>query len=163
MGPGISWLTCRAEFAGDCGVSQDVVGFLGGSDAMRTDGTHRGCEEIERAPGARANHFWRPAARRDARIVLRSRCGVVTPRGQRSLLARNSYAHRSSVMSSLDLKPTLVMGARGSVGAHVLAELLAHARPVRASARRPEPGQFPVGLYVRADLTEIFGGYAATA
>ena len=58
-------------------------------------------------------------------------------------------------MSHLDLKPTLVMGARGSVGAHVLAELLAHGRPVRASARRPEAGHFPAGLDVRvADLTD---------
>lgn len=58
-------------------------------------------------------------------------------------------------MSSLDLKPTLVMGASGSVGAHVLAKLLDHGRPVRASARRPEPGQSPAGLDVRAaDLTD---------
>lgn len=58
-------------------------------------------------------------------------------------------------MPSPDRKPTLVMGARGSVGAHVLAELLAHGRPVRASTRRPEPGLFPAGLDVRAaDLTD---------
>ena len=58
-------------------------------------------------------------------------------------------------MSSLDTKPVLVMGARGSVGAHVLAELLDHGLPVRASARRPEPARFPAGLDVRAaDLTD---------
>lgn len=53
-------------------------------------------------------------------------------------------------MSSSDLEPTLVMGARGSVGAHVLAELLGRGVPVRASVRRPEPGRFPAGLDVRA-------------
>lgn len=58
-------------------------------------------------------------------------------------------------MSLLDRKPTLVMGARGAVGAHVLAELLARGVPVRASARRLEPGAFPVGVDVRAaDLTD---------
>jgi uncharacterized protein YbjT (DUF2867 family) len=46
-------------------------------------------------------------------------------------------------MANLDFKPTLVMGARGSVGKHVLGELIALGVPVRASARRPEPGQFP--------------------
>jgi uncharacterized protein YbjT (DUF2867 family) len=52
-------------------------------------------------------------------------------------------------------RPTLVMGARGSVGRHVLAELIARGVPVRASARRPEPGQFPAGLDVyAADLTD---------
>ncbi|MBU2665295.1 NAD(P)H-binding protein [Actinoplanes bogorensis] len=50
---------------------------------------------------------------------------------------------------------TLVMGARGSVGKHVLHELIARGVPVRASARRPEPGQFPedVDVYA-ADLTD---------
>jgi uncharacterized protein YbjT (DUF2867 family) len=49
----------------------------------------------------------------------------------------------------------LVMGARGSVGRHVLAELIARGVPVRASARRPQPGQFPDGVDVRAaDLTD---------
>jgi uncharacterized protein YbjT (DUF2867 family) len=58
-------------------------------------------------------------------------------------------------MSSFDLKPVLVMGARGSIGAHVLAELLERGRPVRASVRRPAPGLFPDGLDVRtADLTD---------
>src|SRR3954468_6493209 len=51
--------------------------------------------------------------------------------------------------------PVLVMGARGSVGRHVLAELMARGVPVRASARRPRPGQFPDGVDVRAaDLTD---------
>jgi uncharacterized protein YbjT (DUF2867 family) len=58
-------------------------------------------------------------------------------------------------MAILDLKPTLVMGARGNVGKHVLSELVALGLPVRASARRPEPGQFPDGVDVRAaDLTD---------
>jgi uncharacterized protein YbjT (DUF2867 family) len=49
----------------------------------------------------------------------------------------------------------LVMGARGSVGSHVLAELIARGVRVRASARRPQPGQFPDGVDVRAaDLTD---------
>jgi uncharacterized protein YbjT (DUF2867 family) len=53
---------------------------------------------------------------------------------------------------------TLVMGARGSVGKHVLAELIARGIPVRASARRPEPGQFPAGVDVyAADLTDPAG------
>jgi uncharacterized protein YbjT (DUF2867 family) len=58
-------------------------------------------------------------------------------------------------MANLDFKPTLVMGARGSVGKHVLGELIALGVPVRASARSPEPGQFPEGVDVRAaDLTD---------
>jgi len=49
----------------------------------------------------------------------------------------------------------LVMGARGSVGKHVLAALIARGVPVRASVRRPAKGQFPAGLDVRAaDLTD---------
>jgi uncharacterized protein YbjT (DUF2867 family) len=52
-------------------------------------------------------------------------------------------------------KPTIVMGARGSVGSCVLDQLVAAGLPVRASARRPEPGQFPAGLDVRAaDVTD---------
>ncbi|MBB4703736.1 SDR family oxidoreductase [Sphaerisporangium siamense] len=47
------------------------------------------------------------------------------------------------------------MGARGSVGRCVLEQLLAHGLPVRASARRPEPGRFPDGVEVfAADLTD---------
>lgn len=58
-------------------------------------------------------------------------------------------------MANVDFKPTLVMGARGSVGKRVLGELIALGVPVRASARRPEPGQFPDGVDVRAaDLTD---------
>src|SRR4051812_18723109 len=58
-------------------------------------------------------------------------------------------------MSSSSRKPVLVMGAAGSVGAHVLTELLDQGVPVRASVRRPEPGRFPAGLDVRAaDLTD---------
>jgi uncharacterized protein YbjT (DUF2867 family) len=50
---------------------------------------------------------------------------------------------------------TVVMGARGSIGRHVLDELIARGVPVRASARRPAPGQFPAGVDVRAaDLTD---------
>lgn len=61
-------------------------------------------------------------------------------------------------MANLASKPTLVMGARGSVGKHVLAELIARGVPVRASARRPEPGQFPDGVDVyAADLTDPAG------
>jgi uncharacterized protein YbjT (DUF2867 family) len=49
----------------------------------------------------------------------------------------------------------LVMGASGSVGSHVLTELIARGVPVRASARRLRPGQFPDGIDVRAaDLTD---------
>ena len=45
-------------------------------------------------------------------------------------------------------KLTLVMGARGRVGRHVLNGLLKCGVPVRAPARRPEPGQFPSGVDV---------------
>jgi uncharacterized protein YbjT (DUF2867 family) len=59
------------------------------------------------------------------------------------------------VMANSDPKPTLVMGARGSVGQHVLDDLLGLGFPVRASARRPQPGQFPAGVDVHAaDLTD---------
>jgi uncharacterized protein YbjT (DUF2867 family) len=52
-------------------------------------------------------------------------------------------------------KPTLVMGARGNVGKHVLDDLIARRLPVRVSARHPEPGQFPADVDVRAaDLTD---------
>ena len=58
-------------------------------------------------------------------------------------------------MASFTSKPTLVVGARGSVGRHVLEELIARGVPVRASARRPQPGQFPGGVDVyAADLTD---------
>jgi uncharacterized protein YbjT (DUF2867 family) len=58
-------------------------------------------------------------------------------------------------MSRPDPKPTLVMGATGSIGRLVLAELIARGAPVRATARRPQPGQFPDGVEVRAaDLTD---------
>lgn len=52
-------------------------------------------------------------------------------------------------------KPTLVMGAGGSVGRHVLAGLIARGVPVRASARKPVPSRFPDDVpVVTADLTE---------
>lgn len=58
-------------------------------------------------------------------------------------------------MSVLSSKPTLVVGARGAVGAHVLAGLIARGVPVRASARRPETSRFPEGVDVfAADLTD---------
>jgi uncharacterized protein YbjT (DUF2867 family) len=58
-------------------------------------------------------------------------------------------------MSHLDRRPTLVMGARGSVGKLVLDALLEQRVPVRASARKPQPGQFPEGVDVyAADLTD---------
>lgn len=58
-------------------------------------------------------------------------------------------------MPLLVRKPTLVMGAGGSVGGFVLRRLLAEGVPVRASARRPRPGQFPGGVEVfAADLTD---------
>ncbi|MFF3400149.1 SDR family oxidoreductase [Streptomyces sp. NPDC002659] len=58
-------------------------------------------------------------------------------------------------MATAISKPTLVVGARGSVGRRVLAELLDRQSPVRISARRPEPGQFPTGIDVfAADLTD---------
>ncbi|WP_229670352.1 SDR family oxidoreductase [Microlunatus endophyticus] len=47
------------------------------------------------------------------------------------------------------------MGARGSIGRHVLDELIARGEPVRASARKPEAGQFPENVDVfAADLTD---------
>ncbi|WP_420368107.1 SDR family oxidoreductase [Curtobacterium sp. L1-20] len=47
------------------------------------------------------------------------------------------------------------MGARGSVGRHVLDALIAQSVPVRASARKPEPDQFPANVdVVAADLTD---------
>ncbi|MFI1100372.1 NAD(P)H-binding protein [Streptomyces melanogenes] len=49
---------------------------------------------------------------------------------------------------------TLVIGARGSVGRHVLDQLLALGKPVRASARDPETADLPAGVpVVAADLT----------
>ena len=58
-------------------------------------------------------------------------------------------------MADLVSKPTLVMGARGSVGRHVLDELLRRGPPVRASARHPKPDQFPESVDVcAADLTD---------
>jgi len=52
-------------------------------------------------------------------------------------------------------KPTLVMGASGGVGSLVLANLIAAGEPVRASSRRPQPGQFPEGVETfAADLTD---------
>jgi uncharacterized protein YbjT (DUF2867 family) len=58
-------------------------------------------------------------------------------------------------MPVLDRRPVLVMGARGAVGAHVLAELIGRGLPVRASARRPEAARFPSGVPVHAaDLTD---------
>lgn len=49
----------------------------------------------------------------------------------------------------------LVTGARGHVGAAVLAGLMAAGEPVRASSRNPRPGELPDGVeVVRADLTE---------
>jgi uncharacterized protein YbjT (DUF2867 family) len=53
-------------------------------------------------------------------------------------------------VASFDRKPILVMGARGSVGKLVLEQLLAQGFPVRPSARRPQPGQFP-------DVVDVFG------
>lgn len=58
-------------------------------------------------------------------------------------------------MPHIGRTPTLVMGARGNVGKHVLEELISHGVPVRASARKPQPGQFPGGVeVVAADLTD---------
>ncbi len=56
-------------------------------------------------------------------------------------------------MSHSDSRPTLVMGARGSIGTHVLGALREQGLPVRASTRNPQPGQFPPGVEVfAADL-----------
>lgn len=58
-------------------------------------------------------------------------------------------------MATLDHKPILVMGARGTIGKHILGDLLALGIPVRASARRPEPARFPRGVDVyAADLAD---------
>lgn len=49
----------------------------------------------------------------------------------------------------------LVTGATGSVGSHVLAQLLKAGVKVRASSRKPEKAHLPEGLeVVRADLTQ---------
>jgi uncharacterized protein YbjT (DUF2867 family) len=58
-------------------------------------------------------------------------------------------------MADLDSTLTLVMGARGSVGRLVLDTLIARGVPVRASVRRPRPGQLlaQVDTYA-ADLTD---------
>ena len=54
-----------------------------------------------------------------------------------------------------DRKPTLVMGARAGIGRLVLDQLIADGRPVRASTRSPQPGQFPADLdVVAADLAD---------
>lgn len=56
-------------------------------------------------------------------------------------------------MSDPTRKPTLVMGAGGSVGKHVLDGLLARDVAVRASSRKPQAGRFPMGVeVVAADL-----------
>ena len=61
-------------------------------------------------------------------------------------------------------KTTLVMGARAGIGRLILADLLAQNAPVRASTRRPEPGQFPAGVEaVAADLTDRVSLEAAFA
>lgn len=58
-------------------------------------------------------------------------------------------------MSDLDFRPTLVMGARGNVGRHVLNGLVSRGVRVRASARKPMPGWFPADVEVHAaDLTD---------
>ena len=58
----------------------------------------------------------------------------------------------------------LVTGARGDVGAAVLAGLLAAGEPVRASSRAPRPGEFPAGVEVaRADLADPASWPAALA
>lgn len=52
-------------------------------------------------------------------------------------------------------QPTLVMGARGHVGRLVLDGLVRRGVPVRASVRRPEPGEVLSGVgVVAADLTD---------
>jgi uncharacterized protein YbjT (DUF2867 family) len=51
--------------------------------------------------------------------------------------------------------PTLVIGARGSVGRHVVDQLLIAGRRVRASVRNPASADLPDGVaVVAADLTE---------
>ncbi|MEO6089880.1 MAG: NAD(P)H-binding protein [Umezawaea sp.] len=51
--------------------------------------------------------------------------------------------------------PTLVIGARGSVGRHVVDQLLVAGRRVRASVRNPASADLPDGVaVVAADLTE---------
>lgn len=58
-------------------------------------------------------------------------------------------------MTSSSDQPTLVMGARGSVGRLVLDGLIDRGVPVRASVRQPRPGQLPPGIDVyAADLTD---------
>jgi len=58
----------------------------------------------------------------------------------------------------------LVTGARGDVGAAVLAGLMAAGEPVRASSRAPRPGEFPAGIEVaRVDLTDPASWPAALA
>ena len=47
----------------------------------------------------------------------------------------------------------LVTGARGNVGAVVLAGLVAAGEPVRATSRAPRPAEFPAGTEVaRVDV-----------
>lgn len=54
-----------------------------------------------------------------------------------------------------DHKPTLVMGAQGSIGRFVLQGLLDRHLPARASARRPDPARVPDRVEVfTADLTD---------
>ncbi|MER8062168.1 MULTISPECIES: NAD(P)H-binding protein [unclassified Streptomyces] len=61
-------------------------------------------------------------------------------------------------MSHSDHRPTLVMGARGSIGAYVLSALRQRGLPVRASARTPQQGQFPADVEVfAADLSDPAG------
>ncbi|WP_433513638.1 NAD(P)H-binding protein [Nonomuraea sp. CA-143628] len=77
------------------------------------------------------------------------------PSTDQGLRGAQSLRALEPVMASLHRKPTLVMGARGSVGKFVMKRLLAEGVPVRASARRPAPGQFPDGVEVfAADLTD---------
>jgi uncharacterized protein YbjT (DUF2867 family) len=61
---------------------------------------------------------------------------------------------RSSSLIMEDSMTTLVIGASGSVGRHVLSQLMAAGVPVRASARNPGSAGLPDGVpVVAADLT----------
>ncbi|MDH6626487.1 uncharacterized protein YbjT (DUF2867 family) [Streptomyces sp. LBL] len=67
-------------------------------------------------------------------------------------------------MSHFDSGPTLVMGARGSIGTFVLNALREQGLSVRASARKPQPGQFPTDIEVfAADLGDPASLHSAFA
>src|SRR3569833_229719 len=118
-------------------------------------GPHRPGSHRPRHPGRRGGPAVRfraatgaPPAGAGAVISCRAKCGGGTLRVAHPWLP---VAHRDSSEVRMT---TLVIGARGSIGRHVLDRLIAENEPVRASARNPVQAGLPAGVpAVAADLT----------